>query len=624
MFDCDGVRCLQIKSFAVFPREWMVPENIETAEPLPTGNVKCLFETTICRSDSVGGVIGMVSFDKPFQIAGLPRWSFSLSNVWLDLTDKKNPDNMRFPTGYDPSRLQIQGVTAQSDPRLVKTWTGFYAENIAVRLPPEFNGSDAGRLSFNVNNLIIDQSGLSVQIGVRDVVSITDGQVRGFKFSIEEIALGIVQNTSVSGSMRGKMGLPIFEPTEANPEPWLDWSTALTINFDGGNVAYNLDVRVPENKVLSIPMWDIATASLSQGSRVALEISSRDVAIGVTLCGSLNLGGDMAGGAVPGMNLRGIEFQDLQFGVEDSRGGFYFQEGTTRFPAFSQSSPQHSTAGFPININAFSPQFGSTEAGQPKIGLQIDLALVLNESSTFEARGKITFWAVANNFEIANLGRLSIDWGGITVDSISINGNVGGGISLGGYLAFYSENQNGVQKDGVKGEAFVQMPMKIGANLFVEFGTVRSCESCAFNTAGYYPYFAIDALVTFDITVFTGVNLKGIGGGIWYNMTMTSEEMPTADAVRQALNQPGRSGVVFQPDFGKFGFRLRALLGPPGESGLYAIQATIAAQIDMQRGALDFISVRGDAWIMAQDQNNLAQAPIIASPAVLGLQKRVM
>lgn len=613
-FDCDGFRCLQIKSFAVFPREWMVPENTETAEPLPTGNVRCLFETTICRSNAAGGVIGMVSFDKPFQIAGLPRWSFSLSNVWLDLTEQKNPENMQFPTGYDPSRLQIQGVTAQSDPRLVKTWTGFYAQNIAVRLPPEFNGPDAGRLSFNVNNLIIDKSGLSVQIGVRDVVSITDGQVRGFKFSIEEIALGIVQNTSVSGSMRGKMGLPVFEPTEENPEPWLDWSTALTLNFDGGNVAYNLDVRVPENKVLSMPMWDIATASLSQGSRVALEISSNDVAIGVTLCGALNFGGDMTRGStpVPGMNMMGIEFQDLRFGVADSRGGFYFDEGSIRLPSFSQASPQHSTAGFPINIGGISPQFGNDEQGRPRLGLQIDLRLLLNTGSNFSAAGKITFWAVANNFDIGNLNRLSIDWGGIQVDSISISGDVGGGISLGGYIAFYSENQNGVKKDGVKGEAFVRMPMNIGANLFVEFGTVRSCASCDFNTAGYYPYFAIDALVSFDITVFTGVNMKGIGGGIWYNMTMSSEA-PMADAVRRATNRPGRSGVAFRPEYGNFGFRLRALFGPPGESGLYAIQATVAAQIDMQRGALDFISVRGDAWIMAENQNNLSQAPITAS-----------
>ena len=629
-FDCAGFKEAMLAGKAIFPRSALLPENPADATII-SGEVEGTFSARLTRDAGSFDFISGVTFNHPFQIVGLEGWGFELTNAWIDMSDKRNPVNMGFPQGYQLSRLGIAvtndaSTPATVDTRLLNTWTGFYASVIAVRMRPEFRNEQAQRTSFQIDTLLIDPSGISASIYARNVIDIDDGPqsggtIQGWRFTIAEIGLGIVQNTSIRGSMRGKIGMPVFRAGEL-----LDYSMLLTVNVGANtSAAYEFRTNVPPGQTMHMDMWQIATATLEANSSISLTINSNDVRLAAQLHGQITLSGDMTGGgSVPAMDFAGIRYDNLRFGVSTQRGGFYFDEGSQ----FALASPQHNTAGFPVSIGAFEPVF-DMQNGNPRVGIRIkDLRISLSQGSgqNFGASTTITFHAVANNFRIDALDQLSIDFDGVTVSKIRVEGDVGGGIRLGGEIEFYSDPlPSGGKKDGVRGAANITLPSLGAFNLFVEFGTVKNCTQCPdFNTSNqYYPYFSIEAMVRLSsgITIFPGVAIMGIGGGIWYNMEKLSEgqlpsaatlrSVPATDSSAQHGSAAGRT-LRFEPKWGTLGFSLRALFGPP-TGGVYGLAVKVEVEVNTAVGALTYIAVGGDAFFLPEDQNNPDSAPITAA-----------
>ncbi|HOY05867.1 MAG TPA: hypothetical protein PLO67_10725 [Saprospiraceae bacterium] len=633
-FDCAGFKEALLAGKTIFPRSALVPENPANAA-LIAGEVEGSFSARLTRDAGGFDFIANVTFNHPFQIVGLEGWGFELRNAWIDMSDKKNPTQMGFPQGYQLSRLGIENSSGGGavDARLLNTWTGFYASTIAVRLRPEFKDGQAQRISFQIDTLLIDPSGISASIYARNILDIDDGpqsggRIQGWRFTIAEIGLGIVQNTSIRGSMRGKIGLPIFQAGEL-----LDYSMLLTVQVGSTTTAsYQFRTNVPANRTMHIPMWQIATATLDANSAINFEVSSTDVRLEACLNGHITFGGNMeGGGSIPGMDFAGIRYQNLKFGVSSQRGGFYFDDNSQ----FSVASPDHHTAGFPVSVERFVPVF-DTHDGAPRLGIRLeDLKLTLTQGSAqqLSAKTTIAFYAIARNFSLDHIDQLSLEWGGVQVSKIGIAGDVGGGVRLAGEIEFYSENMPaGGKKDGVRGAANVALPSLGAFNLFVEFGTVKNCTTCPdFNTTSqYYPYFAIDAMVrlTSGITIFPGVAIMGIGGGVWYNMAKLSEtQMASGDELRamaprdSAVQQttPNRR-IQFSPEWGKLGFGLRALFGPPS-GGVYGLTVKVEAEIDTRHGSLNYIAVGGEAYFLPEDQND--PDPADTAPITAGCEFRL-
>ncbi|MCA0235183.1 MAG: hypothetical protein LCH81_02230 [Bacteroidetes bacterium] len=628
-FDCAGFKEALLAGKTIFPRTALVPENPANAA-LIAGEVEGSFSARLTRDAGSYDFIANVTFNHPFQIVGLEGWGFELQNAWIDMSDKRNPAHMGFPQGYELSRLGIESASgpAATDPRLLNTWTGFYAATIAVRMRPEFKDGQAQRIGFQIDTMLIDPSGISASIYARNILDIDDGpqsggRIQGWRFSISELGLGIVQNTSIRGSMRGKIGLPIFRAGEL-----LDYSMLLTVQVGNQTTAsYQFRTNVPANQIMHIDMWDIAEATLDANSAIEFVINSNDVRLEACLFGHISLVGDMTGGgSIPGMDFAGVRYEHLRFGVSSQRGGFYFDTNSY----FAAACPQHNTAGFPVKVGTIEPVFQTGEDGNMKLGLRIvnlELTLTSGSSQQLSAKTTIAFYAIVRNFSLDHIDQLSLEWGGVEVSKIGISGDVGGGIRLAGEIEFYSENMpSGGKKDVVRGSANVALPSLGAFNLFVEFGTVKNCTTCPdYNTSNqYYPYFSIDAMVRLSsgITIFPGVAIMGIGGGVWYNMEKLSEgQFASPDELRRltATDSSAQHGsanrIQFSPKWGTLGFGLRALFGPPS-GGVYGLTVKVEAEIDTHHGSLTYISVGGEAYFLPEDQNDpdpADTAPITAS-----------
>ncbi|MBL7782325.1 MAG: hypothetical protein JNM22_13965 [Saprospiraceae bacterium] len=629
-FDCAGFKEALLAGKTIFPRSALVPENPANAA-LIAGEVEGSFSARLTRDAGSYDFIANVTFNHPFQVVGLEGWGFELRNAWIDMSDKKNPTQMGFPQGYELSRLGIESASgpAATDPRLLNTWTGFYASTIAVRMRPEFKDGQAQRISFQIDTMLIDPSGISASIYARNVLNIDDGpqsggRIQGWRFSIDEIGLGIVQNTSIRGSMRGKIGLPIFRVGEL-----LDYSMVLSVQVGNNTTAsYQFRTNVPPDRTMHMDMWDIATATLDANSAIEFVVNSNDVRLEALLNGHITLSGDMTdGGTIPGMDFAGVRYENVRFGVSSQRGGFYFDENCT----FAAACPQHNTAGFPVKIDQLEPVFEPGEGGTMRLGLRfvnLELSLTSGSSQQLSAKTTIAFFALVRNFSLDHIDQLSLDWGGVEVSKIGIAGDVGGGIRLAGEIEFYSENMpTGGKKDGVKGSANVVLPSLGAFNLFVEFGTVKNCATCPqFNTTSqYYPYFSIDAMVRLSsgITIFPGVAIMGIGGGVWYNMAKLSEnQYADGNELRNMtprdsadLQDKANRRITFTPEWGTLGFGLRALFGPP-TGGVYGLTVGVESEINIRTGTLVFIKVSGEAYFLPEnkdDPNPTDTAPITAS-----------
>ncbi|HYG40639.1 MAG TPA: hypothetical protein VD908_18565, partial [Cytophagales bacterium] len=325
-WDCRGFKCMQVRGEATFPRNMVVPDNVDGTAG--TGFVKGTFSAKACRGNNW---IASIDFT-PFQVAGLDGWGWVASNAYLDFSDLENPVGLIFPRHYADSALL-------ANPRLANTWQGFYMQVVEVRMPPEFaNTTSGGRTSFGVNHIIIDKTGFSANIFARNILEVSEGNFEGWGFAIDTVNIAFVSNTFREAGMAGRIGMPIFEPGAH-----LKYKMALSYEED--DFAYQF--RVYTRDTLNIPMWGNAKMFFKPNSDIVIGFNDpvKGDHASANLHGGIHLTGDF--GAIPGLNFRGVNFEGLKLSTRADEAGRYFAIDSFYV---AHASPQKSAAGFPVNI----------------------------------------------------------------------------------------------------------------------------------------------------------------------------------------------------------------------------------------------------------------------------------
>ncbi len=583
-WDCSGFKCLRINGRVEFPRDKLVREN-EAGDVLSekvTGNIN----VESCRGTNI---MARIEID-PFQINGFKGWGFHISEAWLDLSDAENPSGLSFPEGYVNTSIMREADDGSMEPMpdMINTWKGFFLRLAHIRTPSAFS-SGGSRGSANIEHLIIDETGFTANINVDNLIDYSSGNVSGWAFSLDTIEVQFVQNSFRSGGFNGKLGTPLFEGDDH-----LKYSSTLSLT-ESDNIHYDFNVLVGEDAV-DVNAWKIRM-SFKPGSRITFEYNEGEedpVSLEAKLNGSLGIKGDMIED-IPGMDFTGIEFENLVVRTEPE----YFNVGETGLDGgvFGLASPQKyldrksdgdgsGAGGFPVSIDNIALAGSPMEPG---IEFTTRVNFVGEDDGGFSGTFVFTLAARLTIPEVTG-DKFSLSDPSFTPESIYV-GSTFGGLELEGYVDFYKETVDGEEASGARGQVSIVLPVGGSVDIYANFGSTPT-----------FRYWRVDGLVILPegIPVFSGIELLGLGGGVYYHMTLPEDDasMPSLASVDLSAESTEEVSIAYRPTTDVLlGFTFTVILALEGNSDTFNMDVTLRAE-GSEENALQMLAVSGNAYFM--------------------------
>ncbi len=593
-WDCNGFVNLTLAGEVVFGSNLLVEDRDDGS--IGTEQIKAEFRTTIRRHNN--WIVGL-TFNRPFQIKGVQGFGFQVTEAWWDFSDLENPTAFNFPRNYNYRPVEFGDTTAGGNLQLL--WKGFYLKRIALKLPGEFRSNDVPtqRVSFAVNDLIIDRTGFTASIRAENILR--SGNLDGWSFSIDTIYFDMTQNSFSQAGFNGQIGTSFTDST-------LFYNSVLSMDTSS-SFSYNFIVQ-PRSRI-NANLW-VATLELDPTTNIRVTIDGSGFMARAELHGRLTINANLP--AVGQTSFTGMRFQGLAFQTRapyidcpDScvRFGFASPQKflAIEVPEYLPDAPSPpdggQAGGFPVSIQNIGITTRTGSDGQPLAGIQFTLSLNLTgESNTFSAA---TTLAVLGRLNLSGSGgRQYWEFNSVDLDSIYVSGSVGV-VELSGGLRFY--NQDVTYGNGIKGFIRATFRPTISAQVSAQFGSKSG-----------FRYWFVDAQVVFNpgITVFSGLDIYGFGGGAWYKMRRTTplpnaQSLTTADTSGRGGPGLTLSGVTFVPDNGiNFGFQATIIFGNTGGGQTYNADVTFGADFTSS-GGINTMYLEGNVYFITEinDRNDV-------------------
>lgn len=182
-----------------------VPQLKEEKDNKLTGNLaKLVLET---RIHDWNDWTARASITNPFQVEDLPGWTFTAKNIIYDHSATSMAKGQgAFPDGYKTKSAGIQATDGQLAKR---EWQGLYVGEINVAFPKSISVDGGGRLELSGENMFFDKSGVSLDLGVKDLGTKT-GKLGGWGLKLRKAALTFVQNDFTGCSFEGDVHVPVL------------------------------------------------------------------------------------------------------------------------------------------------------------------------------------------------------------------------------------------------------------------------------------------------------------------------------------------------------------------------------------------------------------------------------
>ncbi|MBK9736572.1 MAG: hypothetical protein IPO92_17075 [Saprospiraceae bacterium] len=563
-FDKKGFKNLHIGAEYTFPQGSLVDAKTKGA-----ASVTLTSDTEEGWNDWMGDV----KFTS-FYISGFEDVKFgpddNNTSMYYDHSDKRNPPGI--PSPYKNSDDTDQIDTNQP------TWRGFYIPSIGLTLPGAFSNVDGKPIVVKAEKLIFD-GGLSGNVSVNNILAIDDGSLDGWYYSIDQFKIDIWKNSFKQSSLKGKVVLPVSKENSNTNQ--LDYTCTLSKPAQGG-----LDfhfILEPKGTIEFDLFW--ASVSLTPGSSIQIfKKNNGTFGAKAELYGQLTLRTKIDD--FPDVKLAEVHFRKLTFQTAAP----YFSPGETNATFFGLSSPQHSIAGFVIDLDPGQGRGVSLDAsrlGEGKIGIKFNALLKLVADVDFVPKAEVEF-VIFGKFGMKN-GRP--DWDGFDADinKISLGAEAKiGPIGVQGELGYYNDNAGSY---GFFGSLFMKVDGLVEVGAKAQFGYQKD------GNAGYN-YFFIDAMADFGnagISIPPAMAIYGFMGGVFYNMGIAnvnalanSDIKGSPSYVHDFKNpQPGvsLSGLKYIPAKGLFSIKAGILFGLQTRAILDA-DGSVTATINMQSGGL--------------------------------------
>ena len=479
-FDCDGYNSFSLAGTVTFDRTLIVPDDPATGESAG-GNVKSNF--SLIDVKNFNDMLVEISM-QPFQIPKMKGYGFEVSNAVIDVSDLRNSAMMGFPTEYTPAETGA-------------LWQGVYVGRVAVRFPKHFKKRTSPLpIKIGVDNLLIDRFGVSGEIFGQNLLTIVEGDLSGWDFSLEEARVVLVRSQVKRGSLAGKMRVSVSSETTL-----LDYKAII----DPTNDYYNFTVS--NSRPMAFEFLKAANVNLKPSSFISLTLANGKFNASANLHGSMALNPDK----FP-LKLEDFTFESLQLSTQAPymKVG-YFSGG---------SSSEYALAGFPISLVA--PQIrGSSEAVLITFGINVNL-----DKAGIAAQGGFT---ISGGFESVG-GRHFWRNKSFVVNTLSVAGDLSI-CSFRGAINYFSD-------DGVYGNGFggsMQLDLKVASNTQVNIAAL-------FGTKDSKRYWFLDGVSAPGSTSSgAGFTLKMLAGTFFKHMK--------AVPGKGAAGFKSTTGMVYEPDF---------------------------------------------------------------------------
>jgi len=508
-FDCNGFQNMSVDASVVFSRDWLVVER-------PNGSIdtsqRVIGDFRVTLNDW-SDLLASVNFRQPFQLRELPGYGFSVREASFDFSDLASPQNMRMPEGY----------LAQGTENLA-LWRGFYLREAELRLPPNFKNrvDSMQRKTINIQDLIIDQNGISAKVKALNLYTLDQGNMGKWKYSLDSLGFELTKNQLVSAGFKGRVVLPISKETET-----LAYKAIIRPRDS------NYEFVVATTSELSFPVMKAGQVKLLPSSYLEVKSVQGKFMPRACLSGSLTIGGSMANASAAAppseanlpknkkMDFGGIEFTELEImSVAPYLRAKAF--------GFTGANGNNSVSGFPVTISNLGLKTYSDGTA-----LEFDLMINLMKASDGGFSAKAGLSVVGEMNEQANA--LSFKYKRVDVKNILLDIHQGN-FSLKGELVFFKEDA--IYGNGFQGLLDMKIPKpRIDVKATALFGT----------TLEEMRYWYADASVLFEggLPFVPPLKLTGFSGAAYYHMKQVKETASATSASQIGVTQ---TGLKYEPD----------------------------------------------------------------------------
>jgi hypothetical protein len=542
--DCEGFKEIGIDADVKFSRDLIRPENPDGTQG--QGNVAASFKTVLSNWNDLVVQISLPAF----QVAGLEGVGFTVQDAVFDFSDLRNAPNIQFPKNYQSTQM------LPGNPNL---WRGFYLRQLVVKLPQEFKAKDnAGRTSFEANNVLIDNMGFTGMLKATKLLSLEKGDMNGWSFSVDSLHVGIQANQLTEAGFAGKIVIPVSDAKTP-----FEYKAIIS---SGGNYLFS----VSPAKDISFNLWSAAHVDIYQASYIEIKVVNHKFLPKANLHGRMAVQGKLSSGG-QGVELANISFENLE--IQSVKP--YIKVGSF---SFGSEAAQQKMAGFPISIS----NIGMKSISDTEVGLDFNLKLNLvgENNGAFAADAGLTLVGEMNT----ERGWQSWKYKNILVREIGVDID-GGAFKINGRLIFYRNDVT--YGDGFNGTVKAEFTPGIKVSATAIFGNVNNMR-----------YWYADAMVNFPtaIPIFPAVGVYGFGGGAYFAMKMDNT------GAGSALGKTA-SGVIYVPDT-KAGLGLKAIVNIGSMPKPEAFNADVTFEISFFKGGgVRYISFGGNGYLATPGLN---------------------
>ena len=551
---CYGFAEMSIEGDIDLCRKYLTPlDNSFNEISDPTELVTANF---VAKMQSIRDFTANLTFEEKFYITDYKNVKWDVKDAMIDYSAKDGLSNFQFPSNY--SHEWVNTSTHIADQR----WKGFILKSLSAYLPEELNNN--GDVKFDVSNVIIDNSGFTGKASLTStIVSLDNGSLGGWAFSIENIHLGVLQNQFQEGGFGGLIKVPVFE------EPML-----YDANIEKGN---KFDFAIALTDSLTADAW-WARVKLNGGSYVTVGYDGTEFNTTGHFNGSILIKGTNSGGSK--LRVPKAIFEGFEVGNKDP----WFTAGTWGVVGNTSAS----FGGFDLVIS----NFGLYETAIPtqiSIGFSSKINLSV-KSFTIGGGVDMHILGIINGIG----GQQSWDYQDFDISKVSVDLEMPT-VSIKGYLQLFDNHS--VYGKGFRGVVDASVNLagsggSFGLKALAQFGKIKQPTQ--------YKYFMVDLLGTMTPGIpLGGIDLIGVGGGLFYNMERP--DSASVDFGRDNTTLPplggSLSGIEYTPKEGTMEFKASAVLGLTGSYS--AFNANVSLGATFKEKALQEINLDGNAQLLA-------------------------
>jgi hypothetical protein len=542
----NGFSQFGIEIHSEFTRDWLLPS--------PDDNISKTKAKLFALGTAWNDLVLTGTLDKS-EIVSAQGMTILADSLSYDMSDVLNPPSITFPENYDGETSNL--------------FRGFYMKELVVEMPTTWQTNSGGKPQISVQNMIIDNTGITLFAEATNVVQFPNANVADLVASIDTVHVEIESSSLVEASVKGRIGLPVSKADSIqNPLKYI----ALFNNAQlPAQTSYFQLTIEPTGPIYAHLLKGVMT--LAQTSNIVAYVDKNKKTFNTNLDGNF-VWSNVKLGPVKNVNMN-LGFQGIAMNYDSSLASnkFTFNAG-----AWSFASPQKFLANFPVTIDNIGFKQLSTTGSQMLHG-KLNFDVIFNLSSDVGGQSKLAVeLAIEDNQNASGLGKFKPKYIGTTISDINVYANLPA-VSIDGTIQF--RNDDPVFGNGFKGtlQATFKAP-KVSISALAEFGNTSYLHSST------YRYWRVEASAIFQpgLPFLPGVAFYGFGGGASNNMLAT-------------INNTTKK-YDFTPKKGTLGFKVLAVIGTTPKVETFNADVGLSGQFSAGQGMYN-IGFTGDFYIGA-------------------------